>query len=217
MDAIVRGDDGGGRQKAMRVDYPANSQKAKKTPDQEKVVEAVVTTPATKRKKNLLDRFAHSIFAEDADGVVSYVVVDVLLPAFKSLLYDTVSQGFERALYGENRRGSSSRPGGYVNYSRVSSERTQRPALSRQARATHDFNDIMLQSRVEAENVIDGLRTLIDQYQQASVSDLYDLVGLTADFADATWGWIGNDLRDADVRAVRGGYLLNLPRTRALA
>lgn len=215
---IIRGDDGGGREKVTRVDYPANSQKARqgKHETDKQRPEKVITGEAVERKKSRTDRFFHSIFADDADSVISYVVMDVLLPAFKSLLFDTVSQGFERALYGDSRRGSSSRPGGYTNYARVSTDRVRTP-LTRQARATHDFNDILIQSRVEAEQVIDGLITLIDQYGQATVSDLYDLVGLTGDFPDSAYGWKDGDLRSAEVRSIRGGYLLDLPRPRALA
>jgi hypothetical protein len=86
--------------------------------------------------------------------------------------------------------------------------------MSRQQRAQHDFSDIILASRADAEDVLDRLRDLINQYEMATVSDLYDLVGLTGEFTDDKWGWY--DLRSAAVQAVRGGYLLRLPRTQPL-
>jgi hypothetical protein len=108
--------------------------------------------------------------------------------------------------------------GGYTNYSRMASRvpgaSDPRPPISRQQRAQHDFSDIIIQSRAEAEDVLDGLRNLIHQYEVASVSDFYGLVGLTGEFTDDKWGWY--DLRSASIRAIRGGYVLMLPRTQPI-
>lgn len=220
-EAHMNVDDGGGRQKRVRVDYPANSQKAKlETPaeraKQDKVVEGVVK----QRKPSLASRLVHDFVAEDGGSVWQYVVMEVLLPAAKNTISDVVSQGIERLLYGDARptRSGSNRPG-YTNYSSRAVRSSApiadpRPQLSRQARAAHDFDEVIIQSRAEAETVIDRLRDLIDQYEVATVSDLYDLVGLTGEFTDDKWGWY--DLRSATVRAIRGGYLLSLPRTQAI-
>lgn len=89
-----------------------------------------------------------------------------------------------------------------------------RPVLSRQARANHDFGEIILATRAEAEDVLEQLRELINQYEIATVSDLYQLVGHTGEFTDDKWGW--DDLRSASIRPIRGGYLLNMPRTQPI-
>ena len=207
-------DMGGGRQARMRVDYPANSNKSKQPPEEKKRPEKVATGTVVTRRRPWYDRAIHTVFSGDNDTLTSYIVMEVLVPALRNLLYDTVSQGAERALYGESRRSSGSRAG-YTNYTAASSVRgAARPALSRQARVTHDFDDIVLQTRPEADEVLDALREMIELYNQASVADLYDLVGITTDFTDNAWGW--TDLRTATVRPIRGGYLLNLPRTRPL-
>jgi hypothetical protein len=145
--------------------------------------------------------------------------MDVLLPAAKNMVSDAVSQGIERMLFGDARPSSRGGRPGYVNYANRSRSAAPlisdpRPPLSRQARTNHDFDDIIIGDRVQAEEVLDRLRELIDQYEVATVSDLYELVGLTGEFTDAKWGWY--DLRTASVRLVRGGYLLSLPRTQAI-
>jgi hypothetical protein len=81
--------------------------------------------------------------------------------------------------------------------------------MSRQARARHDFDEIVLESRTEAEEVIDRLFDLVSRYESATVADLYELVGLASSHTDHKWGW--TDLRGAGVSRVRGGYLLDLP------
>jgi hypothetical protein len=208
-------DMGGGRRARVPVNYPSNSHRSREPkPEQEKKrPEKVATGVVVQRKKNWVERVAHTIFSDDADTLSSYIVMEVLVPAFRNLLYDTVSQGAERALYGESRRSSGSRTG-YTNYTAASGRNPSRPSLSRQARAAHDFDDIVLATRPEADEVLDALREMIELYNQASVADLYDLVGITTDFTDNAWGW--TDLRTATVRPIRGGYLLNLPRTRSI-
>lgn len=219
-EADITADAGGGRTQRIRVDYPSNSKAAKQQPAERVKQEKVVEGTVKQRKPSLASRLAHDFVAEDGASVWSYVVMEVMLPAAKNLVSDVVSQGIERMLYGDSR---PSRTGGnrtgYTNYSsraiRSSAPLSDpRPALSRQARATHDFDDVIIASRAEAEEVIDRLRDLIDQYEVATVSDLYDLVGLTGEFTDDKWGWY--DLRSATVRPIRGGYLLNLPRTQAI-
>lgn len=82
--------------------------------------------------------------------------------------------------------------------------------MSRAARATHNFDEIILPTRREAEEVLNFLFDLLTRYDTVSISDLYELVGETGQFTDEKWGW--NDLTGASVTRVRDGYLLNLPR-----
>ena len=86
--------------------------------------------------------------------------------------------------------------------------------MSRQARARHDFDEIVLDSRVEAEAVIDRLFDLVSRYESATVADLYEIVGLSSTHIDHKWGW--TDLRGAGVSRIRDGYLLDLPEPHSL-
>jgi hypothetical protein len=82
--------------------------------------------------------------------------------------------------------------------------------LSRPARMRHAFDEIVINTRPEAEEVLDRMFDLISKYDAVAVSDLYELTGITATHADHKWGW--DDLRGSNVGRVRGGgYLLELP------
>jgi hypothetical protein len=210
-------DTGGGRERKIRVDYPSNSAKARQPASEKPKQDKIIAGEVSKRKRGFGGKLADTFLSEESPGVVNYIVMEVLVPAAKNMMSDAVSQGIERILFGDNRPrpGMGGRPG-YTNYGRSAvagavRAADPRPILSRQARATHDFDEVILESRAEAEDVIDRLRDLISQYDVATVNDLYDLVGLTGEFTDDKWGWL--DLRSASVRAIRGGYLLNLPRT----
>ena len=205
----------------MNMDYPSNSQKSKSAPEEpkpEKNIEAVVKGDVVRRKKPLGKRFLETFGGGDANSVWEYVLFDVLVPAAKDTVADAVSQGVERMIFGEARsssRRTGSRPGssnGYVGYDRYSKKpvREEPRSVSRQSRARHDFDEIILDTRVEAEEVIDRLFDLVSKYDAASVSDLYELVGISANYTDKNWGW--TDIRGAGVTRIRNGYLLDLPK-----
>ena len=113
------------------------------------------------------------------------------------------------------RRSTADRYGyrsGHTNYNRISDRRDTRSA--RYETQSHSYDDIFLETRGEAEAVLTRMDELIDEYGTVSVSDLYDLVGVTGSFTDCKYGW--TDLRSASVSRTRDGYMLKLPRAMPL-
>ena len=214
-------DMGGGRHASVPVDYPANSKRrlkaarAEEPPKKEKV-EKVIEGKVVTRKRSVFQRVGEAMTGEETgEGVLYYVLMDVFVPAAKTMISDIVSQGVDRALFGDARpRSRSDRPSGYISYNRMTGGKPQFNQVTSRARASHDFNELIMASRGEAEDVLDGLRELIAQYKVATVADFYDLAGITSEFTDEDWGW--TDLRSAMVRHTRGGYMITLPRTHAL-
>jgi len=205
--------------------YPSNSRTTKPAAEETKKVESVVTGEVTRRKKPLGKRFAETFVGGDLNTVAGYVVFDVLIPAAKDMVADAFSQGIDRMLFGEVRgssRSRSSRPAGtngYVSYNRMSSNKPTGSGLNEfsrreSRRSSHDFDEIILATRAEAEEVIDRMFDLVNQYQQATVADLLELVGVTSNHVDHKWGW--TDIRGAGVTKIRDGYLLDLPRPEAI-
>jgi len=201
-------------------EFPPNSEKSKKGND--KNIERVTTGEVTRKRKSLRKQFSEVFIAGSMQSAARYVVMDVLLPAAKDMIVEAGSQGIEKLIFGESRRrrGSTtpqSGATGYVQYNRPTGPPWQpspQRALSRQARARHDFDEIVLGSRVEAEEVIDRLYDVVNKYEFASVADLYELVGLSSTHTDHKWGW--SNIRGAGVSRVRDGYLLDLPNPEPL-
>lgn len=193
-----------------KVNYQGNSHRDKEEKAPKKDIKPIVESGAIQRKKPLGRRFSEVFMGDDARNVGNYLFFDVAVPAAKSFIMDMVSQGIERALYGDSRPRSSSRErsGGYTNYNKIS-KRDDRREISRRARSTHDFREIIIENRGEAEGVLDALSDLIRQYDVATVADLYELVNISGSFTDDKWGW--TEMRNASIRRVREGYLLVLP------
>lgn len=194
-------------------EFPPNSEAAKKN------IERVTKSDVTRKKKSLRKQFSETFVAGDMKTAVRYVMFDVLLPAAKDMVVEAGSAGIEKLIFGDSRRRRGapppqSGPTGYVSYNRYSGPMTSglnaaQRVMSRQSRAKHDFDEIVLDSRVEAEEVIDRLFDLVSRYESATVADLYELVGLSSSHTDHKWGW--TDVRGSGVSRIRDGYLLDLP------
>jgi hypothetical protein len=204
-------------------EFPSNSHQPKATATEkpaEKVVPRVVEGNVTRRKKPLRKRVREMFLVDDEGSVMDFVLGEVLVPALKDMMTDAVSQGFERMIYGESRssvRRNRSGSGAFgtparVAYNQYSSgqRRDDRPSMSRRARASHDFDQIILPSRGEAIKVIDSLNDMIRKYETVSVKEFYEMIGEEFHYTDEKFGW--TDLRDAGVRRVSNGYLLDLPK-----
>lgn len=182
----------------------------------------VVTGPVARRKKK------SSPMSESFQTVVEYVFTEVLLPAARDMFYDGIVAGTGKMIYPEDRpitRSTRPRTGigtpksSYTSYNRYSDKKRAigepkelRP--SKRARAQHDFDEFVLSTRKEAEDIIDSMFEDLLDYEVVTVSDLYDKLGVTPQYTDDNWGW--TDIRGADVRRIRGGYVLVLPQPQAL-
>ena len=206
------------------MEYPSNSHKAtdetakKVEKPVEKKIERITSGKVVQRKKSIGKRLKEVFVGGEGRSVWSYIFMDVMIPAVKDMVVDAGTQGIERIFYGEesSRRRPGSRKGypstGYIGYNRMS-QRSERPPFRREisdrGRATHNFDEIILETRGEAEEVLDGMYELLSRYGEVSVSDLYTLVGISGNYTDDKWGW--TDLRGASASRLRQGYLLNLP------
>jgi len=205
-------------------EFPPNSQVSKRTrTPEDKNIERVTKGDVTRKRRSLRKQFKDAFVSGNARIALSYAVMDVMLPAAVDTVVETLQQGIEMLFKGDSRRrhrGSTlpqTGPYGNVPYHRMSSSSrmpSAQRALSRMARARHNFDEIVLDDRAEAEDVIDRLYDVVETYEAASVADLYELVGLTPTHQDDKWGW--TDLQGAGVSRIRGGYLLDLPEPHPL-
>lgn len=206
--------------------YPGNSNKSKQAAEKkaEKKVEKVVTGEVIQRKQPLGKRMKETFFGGETQGVGTYVIMDVMIPAAKEMLADSAREAVERVLFPDSvgRRRPRGRSGnGHVSYNRMSDPRgragraDEPRSLSKRSRATHDFGEIVLESIGEANDVLERLTDLIDHYDVATINDFYTLVGITGTFTDDRFGW--TDLRYANVERARGGgYIIDFPRPEAI-
>lgn len=194
------------------AEYTPNSHKYKEEKKEREKVEKVVTGAVKRKKKSELEKLGGAIISEDARNVKNHVIMDVLIPAFKNALSDVVTDGINMILFGDTRRRSSSGSrSSYVAYdTRYSGSSSPYRRDTARRNTEYDFDDVILDSRGEAEEVLDRMLELIDTYGLVRVADLYDLVGLSCNYTDNKYGW--TSLRTAEVIRGRDGYGLKLPK-----
>jgi len=160
-----------------------------------------------------------NLIGGDAQRVWGYMLGEVLIPAARDMIADALTGGVERAIFGDSshrHRGRSRGLPGRTDYHSISSSRGRpgyrdepRRELSRRSRSLHNFDEIVLDKRVEAEEVLDRMDAWIDKYDSVSVADFYEMCGVSSNYTDNKYGW--TDLRGSGVQHVRGGYLIKLP------
>lgn len=194
-------------------DYKPNSHRYKeeqKQTDKEKSIEKVVKGTVKTKKKSGLHKFTDVFISEDAANVKSYIFMDVLVPAIKKAISDIITDGIDMILYGGNGRGKRNSGPSYSSYVSYSTRKDNRNIGDNRTRTGYSYNDIILETRGEAEEVLSRMDELIESYGIVSVADLYDLVGITGNYTDNKYGW--TNIRNAETVRVRDGYMLKLPK-----
>lgn len=188
-------------------EYKGNSHKLK---EEAKKVEKVVAGTAKVKKKNDVQKFADVFIAEDIHNVKTYIFLDVLIPAIKKALYDIGTNGLDMILYGGDgvrKKSSVSK----VSYGKCYDRENNRKADYRSSRNAYNYDDIIFETRGDAEAVLDAMNDIISQYGVVSVADLYDLAEVSNDnYAANKYGW--RDIGGCKTTRINDGYILKLPR-----
>lgn len=207
-------------QSMENFDYKSNSNKSKTEAvkqAEEKRVEKVVTGKVVTKKRSGFSKFAGEFISEDAKNIKSYVIGDVLIPAFKKAISDIITDGIDIILYGGNGRSRSGRSNAdRVSYRSYYDDRrpSDRLTTSRYSSNSYSYDDIILDSRGEAEEVLARMDELMDTYGLVRVADLKDLVGITGSYTDNKYGW--TNIRNAEIVHVRDGWMIKMPRAVAI-
>ena len=192
-------------------------EKSKETPV--KTITPITTAkvlPATGFKK-----FKAWLNGDAANSLFGRVVTDVVIPAGKEIL----SRTFDMLVYkGEGRPyrrrdGASSRVSydGYYDrpYSSASSSsssvsRRTPDYSSYMGRAALDYDNIYVDTRTQAIDVLEQLDYLLNRFNIVTVADLYQVVNIRGAHTANKYGW--TDLSGANFVSTSQGYLLKFPR-----
>jgi hypothetical protein len=195
-------------------EFPAQSHKAREP----RVVQPVTTSVARVRSAPMGRRFRETFIKGDARSVWTSMIWETFFPNLSENFQDAIHNGVD-ALFGGystvgrgRNRGRYARPGG----SSVSKHnpdralgRTSEPRFSDDDRRNHRFEVLEIDSRVEAQEVLNQMNLLIDKFDVCSVADFLQMVQQTPTSADYKFGW--EELGNVSVVSSRGSYYLDLP------
>lgn len=182
----------------------------------EKKVEKVISGVAKTKKKSGVMKLADIFIEDDVDSVKSYIVGDVVIPTIKKTIYDVITGSLDMFFFGGTGGGkarSTADKVSYRNYTSYSNKQSARPAT--RSVTGYSYDEVVLDSRGEAEEVLARMDELVATYGIVSVADFYDLVGITCQYTDNKYGW--TNIRNAQVMRVRdGGYMIKMPKAMPL-
>ena len=218
-----------------KVNYAGNSKIEKEIAAEEA---ATKTEPRLKKfegvnvvqsKPTLGKRFMKSFGGQNFKAVAVAVLLEVVVPNAKDLLFDIVNEGAQRSIYGENgrRRTTSSAlaqtivSGGArvrgTNYNSISNQTrivgggATTATLSDRERQQFDFSNIVFESRDHAEEVLETLKNAVEDFGKVPVADFYDALEISGNgFTDQKFGWDARALNGSKVHKVREGFILLL-------
>ena len=204
------------------MDFPGNSHldadKVKAgVPVEKPEVVKVVTSPVTQKKKTLGARFKGVLFDGAFKGAVTYVALEVVMPAVKNMIFDTLTKGSERVIFGNSPRQRTSgyeAPRSRVTYNTpvnrgYSGGRAMLPDQPPHAARRQEATNVVLTTKADADEVLKLMIELLDRYGQVTLADFNELCGLPSAHTDNKWGW--TDLLYVGVQQDRSGYYIDLP------
>ena len=200
----------------MTNNYVNNSIKNRENQqDQKKQVVKVVKGKAKTKKKSELSKIASNIISEEAKSIKEYAIYDVVIPVVKDTITQLIKGSIDMLFYGEVRGGSSTRRSSShasrISYRDFYDDRNSRRETHRTS-DRYSYDDITFEYRQDAEEVLNRMDEIVEQYGVVTVADLFDLAGITGNgYTDQNYGWTST--RSASVeRNRRGEFFLKLQR-----
>lgn len=159
-----------------------------------------------KEKQTLGKRIKGTFIHEDRQAIGSYIWDDVVAPAIRDTIFAVAIGSLSMALFGTVR--NTARPGstigGNFRYDQAYNARQQKAQRNRDS-----FARVYFDTKAEADDVLEMMREMVDEYGSAAVGDMYELAGAGIEAIDWKWGW--TSLKRASVIYERDGYTIDLP------
>lgn len=190
-------------------DFPGNSKKSKEEVQKVNKVSKVIDGTVKRSKPSFFKKAARVIFSDvSEEDLRTEIIFDYLVPTIKDTVVDIIKMTTEAIFYGSSaprKKSSGSKP--YkVSYSDYY-DKDKKPVQNKAS--SYNFDEITMNTRSDAEQVLDNLIDITREYGQASVGDFCDLVGVDNSFTDYKYGW--TDLTRVTISRTRDGYIINFP------
>lgn len=185
------------------------------TPVKPKEPEKVNAVASAKIKKSKWQEFASAFFEEDIVDVKDYIFREVFVKGVKDIIFDA----FKAFWYPGGSGGRRKSPGnakGHTSYERYYDEGVPVRSVYRANPKTTSFsvNNIVFDTRKEAQDVLDEMVDYLMKYEKVSVSRLYDFCGITPPISSNKFGWYS--LAGSETVTVGDGYGLRLPEPKPI-
>lgn len=183
---------------------PSNSKLTTQKPEEHRI-EKVISGKAGVKKKSGLRKLVGLFIKEDIENVKDYIFTDVVIPAITEAIVSAIKGSTEMIFYGKGRQSSRSSSSLNTDYNSIS--RRPRPS----SRSVFNLDDYYVDTVEDADVVIERLCDCLEHYNEVTVGDFFDAVGVTGNgYTDRYYGW--RDLSQMSWYRRGGKYYFNMPR-----
>lgn len=189
------------------------------SPDK-KPITPVTIKPVTRKKRSLSQRFADAFLGENITDVKHYILSVAVIPTAKRMICDLLRDIPQLIFFKTTYSGGyyQNQPWNNPNqmpYNKISlgniQPKTNMYGQPTQQTQNYMFDDIILSSYAEAEAMRDQMLDRIDLYGYVTVAEVNGMMRVpSANATDWNYGW--RNLSSCEIRQVRGGWMLMLPR-----
>ena len=170
------------------------------------------------KSKSLWRKVGETFAPTNMKDAKDYIVSDVIIPGFFDLLYDGVTRGLARLIYGEKGVNRARKKSGGIDYSTGIKRLSDGESFKRDRRnsddsvvSISDYNEIELDTKAKAEQLLDDMCEYLDCHDIVSVADMYQMAHYKGgNYTDNYWGW--SSLAGAHISRSENGWTLVLPR-----
>ena len=209
--------------------FPGNSnkdkeeRKAEDRPKQDKIVQGSVR----RSKPSIFSKVAESFFSEAAneEDLKTTIIFDYLIPTIKDTIVEMGKMFLDGIFYGStstHKQTASNKP--YrVSYSGYYDQNKSKPASNRIT--SRNFYEFIFENeegnrskaRKDAEDTLNKMIEIADQYSTASVADFCEMAGIDGEWTDNNYGWHMEDLvKKTKVVGAGRGYKIIFPEPRSI-
>ena len=201
------------------------------TGQKKKVEPSIDGSDVVVKKKSKGQKAVESFLGEEVQSVKDHIVYDMIIPSTKDAMSnmfggiidffnDMFHEFIDSVLFGPEGSTKTKASETYVSYQGYYAKKKGTPSRVRERQESylstrHDLEDLEFPNMEKAARVRKDLIELIEDYQEASVADLFSLAEQTLDWTEYKekdkYGW-----KDASnigkPRRRRGKYIIPLPR-----
>lgn len=194
-------------------EYKSNSHASRRSASTEKKdIKPVVNGQAKTKKKSELRKFADMFIADDVANIKNYIIYEVLIPGVKDVVLDSISMLLGRETGYRRRTSSGNRS--ITSYQKFYEKGGSERRDSNVAYSRFNYNDVVFETRGDAELVLAELDELMEQYKVVSIQDLYSAAGLDCPYTYNDYGW--TDIRSANIIRIGDEFIIKLPKAKPL-
>lgn len=175
---------------------------------EEKNIKKIVSGETHIKKKSKFKKLTDVLIAEDIDDVKSYIIFDIIIPAIKRTVLDSV----DTILNGRSSKRKTN-TSNRISYRRYYEEDNRNENKS--YKYSFDYDNVAFETRGDAEAVLSTMDDIIEMYGSVSVGDFYDMSGIsTNNYSVNKYGW--TDIRNSKVFRSGNKYYIDFPKPKPL-